>query len=91
MPETTEARTTRPTFLRRVAVTLGAAIGAAALPSAAHAVLNCCRSDNLPGNPCQGSPTCTGQFETQYYCTCPEEDYCICKDTRMGNCQNGPC
>jgi hypothetical protein len=92
MTEITDKPTTRPAFLRRAAVTLGAAVGIAAVRAQpAHAVLNCCRSDLLPDNPCQGIPTCTGQDVTQYYCTCPEEDYCICKNTNQGNCQNGPC
>jgi hypothetical protein len=90
MTELTDTPTTRPAFLKRLAVTLGAAVGvAAALPAVAHASLNCCRSRDLPNDPCQGSPSC-GSMQTQFLCDCPEEDYCICGPEGTP-CYNGPC
>lgn len=84
MTEITEKATTRRTFLRRVGVTLGAAIGVAAFPSIAHATGNCCVAS---GTQCQNEPPCS---QTMYYCTCPEGNYCLCFQN-MGSCWMGPC
>jgi hypothetical protein len=91
--ETADRRTTRSTFLRRVAVTLGAAIGIAALPAVAHATLNCCKAQ---AGQCQPpNPTECGDHQL-YYCSCPgDDDYCYCEDDCQPmdcpQCRNGPC
>jgi hypothetical protein len=77
-----EDPTTRGTFLRRVGITLGAAIGFAAFPSNAYAT-NCC----VHTGQCDNEPPCS---QTYYYCNCPEQNYCLCRD-HGGNCVSGPC
>jgi hypothetical protein len=86
--ETTDTPSSRSTFLRRVAVTVGAAVGVAAFPSAAHAVNNCCRASF---GQCQSEPPCDNGKE-YFYCTCPGGDnYCICQPTGGTACYMGAC
>jgi hypothetical protein len=66
--------TSRGIFLRRVGMTLAAAVGVLAVPARARAVLGKCCLDNTR---CSG--TCpTGQY--LHYCDCgdPASSYCVC-------------
>jgi hypothetical protein len=85
MSDTAVKRSTRPAFLRRVAVTLGAAVGVAAFPSVAHAS-NCCEATTQ----CTSEPPC-GDGKIYYWCNCGGVgNYCLCWDD-VGNCFSGPC
>lgn len=73
----------RKRFLRRLAVTVGAAVGVAAvLPAVALASNNCCMNNTQ----CTG--TCpTG--ELWFYCQCSTGNYCVCSSKT--SCYSGPC
>ena len=80
--ESTEHRSDRRRFLRRLGVTLAAGVGVLAVPGVAHAAYQCC----LDNTHCSG--VCpSGQF--WHFCHCPDGTYCAC----MGGtgCVLAPC
>jgi hypothetical protein len=66
-----ESSTSRRRFLRRLGVTLGVAVGAAAFAQPAFALGNCCR-DCADCGECQG-PNGVGCWCA---CMCPTNSYC---------------
>jgi hypothetical protein len=74
-----EGKSNRRRFLRMIGLTLGAAVGAAAIPAAAHAAFQCCPDFSGCGvsHPCNNT--------TPYHCTCPDgSSYCTCKSSCSG-------
>lgn len=75
----------RKKFMRRVGVTVAAALGIGALlPASAFATNNCCRNATLCTGPCDPNTT-------WYYCDCGTSSYCVCQDVNTPLCYQGPC
>jgi|GraSoiStandDraft_1057264.scaffolds.fasta_scaffold186479_2 hypothetical protein len=83
-----EQRTSRSRFLKQLGVGLAVGVGAAVLPSRAHArgdgLFECCASTQHCSQNCSGT-------DKDYWCDCGGSTYCTGCRTYQGACYTATC